>query len=144
MPGPSDPTISVLVADDDEAQLVLIETLLRRAEGTHHVVTTVPDGNSALAALREKVFDVALLDLSMPGLDGLEVLEGIAGDPARPQVQSHDRAAIERPGARWLLRCGGDRRNDQEASDGERSVTCRHRYTAIRNGLAFGSNGERS
>ncbi len=50
------------------------------------MVTTVPDGSSALAALRERVFDVALLDLSMPGLDGLEVLEGIAGDPARPQV----------------------------------------------------------
>lgn len=82
----SDPIISVLVADDDEDQRVLIERLLRGAEGTRHLVTSVPDGHSALAALRERVFDVALLDLSMPGLDGLEVLEGIAGDPARPQV----------------------------------------------------------
>jgi DNA-binding NtrC family response regulator len=86
MSPPSDPIISVLVADDDEDQRVLIQALLRRADGARHVVTTVPDGRSALAALREKVFDVALLDLSMPGLDGLEVLEGIAGDPARPQV----------------------------------------------------------
>ena len=86
MTPPSEPIISVLVADDDEDQRVLIETLLRGAEGTRHLVTTVPDGRSALAALRERVFDVALLDLSMPGLDGLEVLEGIAGDPARPQV----------------------------------------------------------
>ena len=29
---------------------------------------------------------MALLDLSMPGLDGLEVLEAIGGDPNRPQV----------------------------------------------------------
>jgi len=86
MSEPIEPIISVLVADDDEDQRVLIEAILRRAEGARHLVTTVPDGNSALSALREKVFDVALLDLSMPGLDGLEVLEGIAGDPARPQV----------------------------------------------------------
>ncbi len=84
MAQPSEPIISVLVADDDEDQRVLIEALLRRADGTRHQVTTVPDGSSALAALREKVFDVALLDLSMPGLDGLEVLEGDRGRPGAP------------------------------------------------------------
>jgi DNA-binding NtrC family response regulator len=46
----------------------------------------VPDGRSALGALREQVFDVALLDLSMPGLDGLEVLEALGDDTNRPQV----------------------------------------------------------
>ncbi|HSG09026.1 MAG TPA: sigma-54 dependent transcriptional regulator [Longimicrobiales bacterium] len=86
MPSATEPIITVLVADDDEDQCVLIERLLRGAEGVRHVVTTVPDGRSALASLQENVFDVALLDLSMPGLDGLEVLEAIAGDPARPQV----------------------------------------------------------
>ena len=86
MPSATDPIVSVLVADDDEDQRVLIDRLLRGAEGVRHVVTTVPDGRSALTALREHVFDVALLDLSMPGLDGLEVLEAVAGDPARPQV----------------------------------------------------------
>jgi DNA-binding NtrC family response regulator len=83
---PSEPTISVLVADDDEDQRVLLEHLLRHAQGVRHVVTCVPDGSSALEALREQVFDVALLDLSMPGLNGLEVLEAVAGDPVRPQV----------------------------------------------------------
>ncbi len=83
---PADPVISVLVADDDVGQRMLVERVLRAAEGVRHVVTSVPDGRSALAALRERVFDVALLDLSMPGLDGLEVLEAVAGDPARPQV----------------------------------------------------------
>ena len=86
MPSPNEPIITVLVADDDEDQRVLIEQLLRGARSTRHVVTTAEDGRSALAALREQVFDVALLDLSMPGLDGLEVLEAIAGDPARPTV----------------------------------------------------------
>ena len=82
----TEPVISVLVADDDADQRVLLERLLRGAEGVRHLVTCVPDGRSALAALRERVFDVALLDLSMPGLDGLEVLEAVAGDPVRPQV----------------------------------------------------------
>ncbi|MBM4183637.1 MAG: sigma-54-dependent Fis family transcriptional regulator [Gemmatimonadetes bacterium] len=78
--------ISVLIADDDPDQRVLLERILEEADGVEHRVTTVADGRSALAALRELVFDVVLLDLSMPGLDGLEVLLSIADDPHRPQV----------------------------------------------------------
>jgi DNA-binding NtrC family response regulator len=78
--------ISVLVADDDPDQRVLLERVLQGADGGSHRVTTVADGRSALAALRERLFDVVLLDLSMPGLDGLEVLEAISDDPQRPQV----------------------------------------------------------
>lgn len=78
--------ISVLVADDDADQRLLLERILEEAEGAEHEVTSVPDGRAALAALRERVFDVALLDLSMPGLDGLAVLEAIGEDPHRPQV----------------------------------------------------------
>jgi DNA-binding NtrC family response regulator len=78
--------ISVLVADDDPDQRVLLERILEEGDWAEHRVVTVADGRSALAALRERVFDVVLLDLSMPGLDGLEVLEAIADDPHRPQV----------------------------------------------------------
>jgi DNA-binding NtrC family response regulator len=83
---PESTPISVLVADDDEDQRTLIEAVLRAAGEASHQVTAVPDGSSALVKLREQVFDVALLDLSMPGLDGLEVFEAIRGDPTRPQV----------------------------------------------------------
>jgi len=86
MPSPSERVISVLVADDEPDQRVLLERILSEADWAEHRVTSVPDGRSALLALREQVFDVALLDLSMPGLDGLEVLEAIGGDPNRPQV----------------------------------------------------------
>ncbi|MEQ1857413.1 MAG: sigma-54 dependent transcriptional regulator, partial [Longimicrobiales bacterium] len=78
--------ISVLVADDDPDQRVLLERILEEAEWAEYRVSTVSDGRSALAALRERVFDVVLLDLSMPGLDGLDVLGAIADDPHRPQV----------------------------------------------------------
>jgi len=81
-----DRAISVLVADDDADQLVLTRAILEQGEWADHEVTLVPDGREALRELREGVFDVAVLDLSMPGLDGLEVLKGIADDPYRPQV----------------------------------------------------------
>ena len=86
MSSPDRPVISVLVADDDQDQLVLIESVLEHAEWAEHRVVSVPDGRSALLALRDGVFDVALLDLSMPGLDGIEVLQAIGEDPSRPQV----------------------------------------------------------
>lgn len=86
MATPTELVISVLVADDDEDQRVLIERILKESDEVRHIVWTVPDGRSALTALREHVFDVALLDLSMPGLDGIEVLEAVADDPVRPQV----------------------------------------------------------
>ncbi|MDH3205818.1 MAG: sigma-54 dependent transcriptional regulator [Gemmatimonadota bacterium] len=79
-------SISVLVADDDADQRLLLEEILSEADWAEHRVTSVPDGRSALGALREQVFDVALLDLSMPGLDGLEVLAAIGEDTNRPQV----------------------------------------------------------
>jgi DNA-binding NtrC family response regulator len=86
MRSPDRRAISVLVADDDADQRFLLERILEEADWATHQVTTVPDGRAALGALREGVFDVALLDLSMPGLDGLDVLEAIRDDPRRPQV----------------------------------------------------------
>ena len=86
MSPPTDRVISVLVADDDAEQLILTESILLEAGWAEHDVTLVPDGREALKALRERVFDVALLDLSMPALDGLEVFEAIGEDPNRPQV----------------------------------------------------------
>lgn len=78
--------IRVLLADDDPQQLLLNEAILREAGWSLADITQVPDGREALRALGEDVFDVAILDLSMPALDGLEVFQAIEGDPHRPQV----------------------------------------------------------
>lgn len=86
MPADNERVISVLVADDDASQRILTEGILVEAGWAPHHVTLVPDGREALRALREQVFDVAILDLSMPGLDGLEVFQAIGEDPNRPQV----------------------------------------------------------
>jgi two-component system response regulator MprA len=64
----------ILVVDDDQPILrMLVRTL--RAEG--YVVSASADGGSALAALEQSVPDLVVLDVAMPGLDGLAVARRI-------------------------------------------------------------------
>jgi DNA-binding response OmpR family regulator len=69
----------VLVADDDEDILLLVTTRLRR-DGFD--VVSASSGDRALALARERKPAIAVLDIGMPGLDGLEVLEQIRADEA--------------------------------------------------------------
>lgn len=70
-----DAVIRVLVVDD-EASIREVLTDFLVLDG--HDVTCAEDGLQALAMMRERRFDVLLLDLKMPGLNGLEVLEQVA------------------------------------------------------------------
>lgn len=65
----------ILVVDDEPANVVLLEKMLGRAGYAH--VSTEADGRSALAALAEGAFDLILLDLHMPGLDGFGVMTAL-------------------------------------------------------------------
>jgi DNA-binding response OmpR family regulator len=67
----------VLVAEDDADILLLVTTRLAR-DGFE--VMSARNGVDALALARERRPSVAVLDVSMPGLDGLEVLERIRSD----------------------------------------------------------------
>jgi DNA-binding response OmpR family regulator len=71
----SDPL--VLVADDDEDILLLVTTRLRR-DGFD--IISARSGDEALALVRERRPALAVLDIGMPGLDGVQVLEEIRGD----------------------------------------------------------------
>ncbi len=63
-----------LVIDDDRRLFDLLATFL----GQHGIdLVYAPDGARGLAALDEGVFDAVLLDVMMPGLDGLEVVKRI-------------------------------------------------------------------
>jgi len=64
----------VLVADDDDDILLLVTTRLKR-DGFE--VVAARDGFEALALAHEHKPAVAVLDVGMPGLDGLEVLQAI-------------------------------------------------------------------
>ncbi|MQA08315.1 MAG: response regulator [Pseudonocardiaceae bacterium] len=71
-------TIRVLIADDQE----MVRTgfrLILEAQDDIEVVADVPDGASALSRARELRPDVCLLDIRMPGVDGLEVTRQLAG-----------------------------------------------------------------
>ena len=73
----------VLVADDDEDILLLVRTVLER-EG-HEVIAT-RDGAEAVAAAFERKPDLAVLDITMPELDGLEVLRRLRADASTTDV----------------------------------------------------------
>jgi DNA-binding response OmpR family regulator len=73
----------VLVVEDDRAFRHAISTFLR--EAGHHI-TEVSDGGAALAALADQPFDVMLLDIGLPGINGLDVLNEVQNLPAPPRV----------------------------------------------------------
>jgi signal transduction histidine kinase/AmiR/NasT family two-component response regulator len=61
--------LRILVADDHPINQMFMAALLRKAG---HTVTTVEDGNQAVAAVRDGNYDVVLMDVQMPELDGVE------------------------------------------------------------------------
>lgn len=67
----------ILVVDDDQLNRDL---LARHLERQGHVVCTASDGAGALALLREAPFDVVLLDVMMPGMNGYQLLARIKSD----------------------------------------------------------------
>src|SRR5688572_23275090 len=69
---------SILVVDDDP---VTRSMLSRSLEQNGHQVSTAEDGPQALGLVRSQSFDVILLDVLMPHMDGYEVLEQLKGDP---------------------------------------------------------------
>ena len=73
----------VLYIDDDEG----LRTLVKRALSRENIeVVTAGDGESGLAALAEREFDVVCVDLYMPGLSGIETVERINAMPNHPPV----------------------------------------------------------
>ncbi|MFZ0888371.1 MAG: sigma-54 dependent transcriptional regulator, partial [Candidatus Binataceae bacterium] len=80
---PENRGVTVLIADDDPA----IRLVLRdRLEAAGFAVEEAPDSQSALEALRSGRFDVALIDIIMPGVGGLEVLSTAKSENLRTLV----------------------------------------------------------
>ena len=73
--------IKVLAIDDEEPFRRLLKKELTRKGFS---VETAADGESALASLKKDEYDVVLLDIVMPGIDGIELMKKIGNDPATP------------------------------------------------------------
>ena len=69
---------AVLIADDDEDIRDLVAFKLEQAGFD---VITAEDGPAALSAAQQRVPDIAVLDISMPGMSGLDVCRMLRADP---------------------------------------------------------------
>jgi DNA-binding response OmpR family regulator len=78
-------TLRIVIADDDLDIRELVRISVVRAG--FEVVAEVGDGDAALAAVRDFAPDLAILDVTMPGLTGVEVCRAVREDPALDAVR---------------------------------------------------------
>lgn len=78
------PGMRVLLVDDEPE---LVFTMAERLELRGYEVDAVISGAEALERVRSTAFDIAVVDLKMPGMSGAEVLDSIRGDyPEMPVI----------------------------------------------------------
>ena len=77
--------ITVALVDDDPMVRTGLNFILKGEDGID-VTWQASDGAEALTTLRDQPVDVVLLDVRMPGLDGLATLEELRGWQTRPRV----------------------------------------------------------
>lgn len=101
-------SLSILVAEDNPTNQRLVVRLLERLG---YRPTVVGDGAEAVRAVSEGAFDLVLMDVQMPGVDGLEATRQIrAGGGAQPWIvavtantTAEDRIACEQAGMNAYL-----------------------------------------
>src|SRR5260221_13068773 len=82
----------LLVADDNKVNRLL---LTRSLELQGHRVASAENGRVALDKLRSEAFDLLLLDMEMPELDGFQVMEQLAGDSALRDIPVSVASSVE-------------------------------------------------
>lgn len=89
--------LDILVVDDERPALEDLGRLLRSLDRVR-AVETAASGDEALRMLADRGFDAVLVDVRMPGLDGVElgrVLRRFEAPPALVFVSAYDTAAVE-------------------------------------------------
>jgi CheY-like chemotaxis protein len=82
-PAPTKPCHRILLVEDD---VDLSQTLQAGLEDGILHLTLAQNGREALETASEQAFDLILLDLGLPGMDGFEVLQQLKGQPASQQI----------------------------------------------------------
>ena len=67
-------SVRILIVDDEE---IVIRSCLRILGDSGHMVESVQDGWEALRKIDETAYDVVILDIMMPKIDGLKVLQQV-------------------------------------------------------------------
>src|SRR6202045_2718306 len=83
MATPAPKSLRILFADDERSLQEFMRSELPRLG---HEATVCADGKAAVKALEKAAFDAAILDLRMPGLSGMEVLDQIKQVSADTEV----------------------------------------------------------
>ena len=82
----------LLVDDEDDFRITLAKRLKLRKVN----ITDVASGNEAIELVKQKSFDVAVIDVKMPGIDGIETLKQLKQiQPAMEIVMLTGHASIE-------------------------------------------------
>src|ERR1700704_1700280 len=76
-------SLRLLFVDDEKGLQEVMRSELPRLG---HEVTVCPDGRAALKALEKSTFDAAILDIRMPGMTGIEVLEQLKQGSPDPEA----------------------------------------------------------
>jgi two-component system chemotaxis response regulator CheY len=67
---------AILVVDDSTTMRQMVAFTLSSAG---HAVTEAPDGAKALALARQHKFDLVITDVNMPGMNGIDLVQGLRG-----------------------------------------------------------------
>jgi CheY-like chemotaxis protein len=90
----------LLVADDNKVNRLLLK---RSLELQGHRVDCAENGRVALEMLRSQPFDLLLLDMEMPEMNGFQVLEQLVGDPRLGDLPVLVTSSLE--GVAHVVRC---------------------------------------
>lgn len=147
------PSLRVLVAEDTPASQFVIKTML---EKLGHQVETAIDGEEVVQAMRRAVFDLVLMDLEMPKMDGIRAtaairaMEGAAS--AVPVValtaqalESRRKVALDAGMSDYLikpLRIGDLKKVQGRVAAGKRKAGVRADKTVAEGGKGTGADGD--
>jgi two-component system, OmpR family, alkaline phosphatase synthesis response regulator PhoP len=95
--------VRILLAEDSGFMRVAIQRLLAKAG---HQVTTVSDGLQAVQIATESVPDLVLLDMMLPRLSGLEVLEALKQNPVTKHIPVVVLTSLSQKNEAKLLQAG--------------------------------------
>jgi CheY-like chemotaxis protein len=95
----------VLIGEDEPDNQVILQTVVESLVGVRAEVAG--DGLSVLASVERERPRIILLDLMMPGLDGLQVTRQLKGDPATADIPIIAVSAMARPDDREAALAAG-------------------------------------